>query len=66
MNHQPKDASWQMHPNAWSEDHPEGCSTCRVCPECFRPRRPEQYEKGADACKKCQPPVQGLRSLLRF
>lgn len=45
----------QVHPNCWSEAHPDSCPTCRVCPDCFRPRRPEQYPDDHLVCLVCKP-----------
>lgn len=43
-----------QHPNAWSETHPQTCTTCRVCADCFRPRRPDQFANGPDQpCTRC-------------
>lgn len=42
------------HPNHWSQDHPQGQCECRVCPDCFRPRRPEQWDGDCDVCDVCR------------
>lgn len=44
------------HPNAWTDNHPDTCPTCRVCPICFVPRRPDQYTSSIgveNACDVC-------------